>query len=60
MKEVGRGTSEESSPKNRKPQKIDWAYISRLNYLKASGQIPVVRFTVTVKLPKRDSKRKVG
>jgi hypothetical protein len=42
------------------PNKIDWAYISHLNYLKATGQVPVLRFTVSVELPKRDSKRKVG
>jgi hypothetical protein len=53
VKEASRGTSEESSPTNKKPHKIDWAYISHLNYLKATGQIPVLRFTV--KLPKRDS-----
>ena len=60
VKKANTDTSEESSLKNRKPHKIDWAYISHLNYLKATGQIPVIRFTVTVKLPKRDSKRKVG
>ena len=53
VKEASRGISEESSPKNKKPHKIDWAYLS---YLKATGQIPVIRFTVTVEIPERDSR----
>jgi hypothetical protein len=32
----------------------DWAYLS---YLKATGQIPALRFTVTVEIPNRDSRK---
>lgn len=60
MKKANTDISKESSPKNKKPHKIDWAYISHLNYLKATGQIPVLRFTTTVELPKGNSKRKSG
>jgi hypothetical protein len=55
VRKANTGISEESSPKNKKPHKIDWAYLS---YLKVTGQIPVLRFTTTVKLPKHNSKRK--
>jgi hypothetical protein len=42
VKKASTDILKESSPKNKKPHKIDWAYLS---YLKATGQIPVVRFT---------------
>ena len=58
VRKANTSTSEESSPKNKKSHKIDWDYISHINYLKATGQIPVIRFTVHVELPKRNSKRK--
>ena len=58
VKKASTGTSEESSMKNRKPHKIDRAYISHINYLKVTEQVPVIHFITTVKLPKCDSKRK--
>jgi hypothetical protein len=55
---ASRSTSGESLPKNKDRHKIDWAYIAHINHLKATGQIPVIRFTATAEIPKRDSGKK--
>lgn len=56
-KKANRGISGELLSKNQKPPKsIGPTYPA----LKQTGQIPVLRFTSTIELPKRDSIRKTG